>query len=114
MTLTLCIPTSIIKLLSLSSAVARILGARYLAYWQSVLIWMKEQSMANQTELAECAHHWIIETPNGPTSIGECRICRERKEFPNSLAHTGWEKEAPTKPNVGSLNGFIEATIENN
>lgn len=32
----------------------------------------------------ECNHDWRIETPNGPTSKGECRICHETREFTNS------------------------------
>ena len=32
----------------------------------------------------KCCHYWKIETPNGPTSKGVCRICGEEKEFSNS------------------------------
>ena len=42
---------------------------------------------------SECNHHWIIESPNGPTSIGECRICGEVREFKNSIQITSWESE---------------------
>ena len=31
-----------------------------------------------------CRHHWIIEPPNGATSLGECRLCEVCKNFPNS------------------------------
>lgn len=32
-----------------------------------------------------CRHHWIIEPANGPVSKGECRYCRETREFQNSV-----------------------------
>ena len=30
-----------------------------------------------------CRHEWVIETAEGPTSWGECRLCHETKEFEN-------------------------------
>lgn len=33
----------------------------------------------------EHAHHWIIMTPNGPTSEGCCKGCGEMREFKNWL-----------------------------
>ncbi len=45
-------------------------------------------SPANQAKLDEvvvCTHHWVIETPDGPVSIGRCRVCGEEREFNNSL-----------------------------
>jgi len=32
-----------------------------------------------------CRHYWIIEPANGPVSKGECRYCRETREFQNSV-----------------------------
>jgi len=32
-----------------------------------------------------CPHHWLIEEANGPTSVGVCRFCGERREFSNSV-----------------------------
>ena len=31
-----------------------------------------------------CRHHWIVESPNGPTSHGRCRRCGEEREFTNA------------------------------
>ena len=28
---------------------------------------------------AQCAHHWIIETPDGPISKGQCQLCGEER-----------------------------------
>ena len=42
---------------------------------------------------SDCSHHWVIESPNGPTSVGRCRGCGERREFKNSIQITSWESE---------------------
>ncbi len=39
----------------------------------------------------QCCHHWIIETANGPVSQGTCRICRETREFRNSIVEENRE-----------------------
>jgi len=40
-----------------------------------------------------CAHHWVIEGPNGPMSDGVCQRCGERRQFTNSaeVASMGWQ-----------------------
>ncbi len=35
--------------------------------------------------ITQCAHHWIIETADGPVSKGACRLCGEEREFSNSV-----------------------------
>ena len=30
-----------------------------------------------------CQHHWLIESPNGPVSMGVCRLCGAEREFHN-------------------------------
>ena len=40
-----------------------------------------------------CNHHWIIDSPNGPTSTGTCRVCGEIRDFKNSIQITSWESE---------------------
>jgi hypothetical protein len=56
-----------------------------------------------------CAHHWIIDTPNGAMSRGVCKVCGLEKEFPNSAEDFLWERDVPQsrwtgrtdyKPNV--------------
>ena len=32
-----------------------------------------------------CCHHWIIQTADGPVSLGVCKNCFETKEFKNSI-----------------------------
>ena len=57
-------------------------------------------SPANQAKLDEvvvCTHHWVIETPAGPVSIGRCRLCGEEREFNNSIGFTAsfWATRPP-------------------
>lgn len=38
---------------------------------------------------AQCssgAHHWLIRTPDGPTSEGVCRWCGARRDFANQVS----------------------------
>ena len=37
---------------------------------------------------SNCAHHWVIAAPNGPTSEGVCQRCGEKREFTNSAEST--------------------------
>ena len=57
-------------------------------------------SPANQEKLDEvvsCTHHWIIETPDGPVSIGRCKLCRKVREFTHSVETSGgWTNRGQT------------------
>lgn len=35
---------------------------------------------------ATCPHHWLIEPPKGPTSMGVCKLCGETREFDNQFS----------------------------
>ena len=56
-------------------------------------------SPANQAKLEEvvaCPHHWVIETPHGPVSLGRCKLCGKEREFNNStVTESSW-----TRPQV--------------
>ena len=41
----------------------------------------KAQGM-NKPE-TQCAHHWIIDPPDGPVSNGTCKKCGKTREFMN-------------------------------
>lgn len=43
-----------------------------------------------------CAHHWRIEPPAGPWSLGICNKCGEYDAFQNSIDVGGWAGNAPT------------------
>lgn len=45
---------------------------------------IKEMQEAAQHQVS-CRHHWLIETPHGPTSTGVCRRCGEVRDFQNFL-----------------------------
>ena len=47
-------------------------------------------STDSATETPQCAHHWVIETANGPESTGECQKCHEVRGFKNSVESGGW------------------------
>jgi hypothetical protein len=65
-------------------------------------------SPSNQAKLDEvvpCAHHWIIETPDGPVSTGRCRLCGEEREFSNSVdTYGGWTNRSGKVKMTGSRN----------
>ena len=35
--------------------------------------------------MTDCAHHWDIAAPDGPTSAGVCLNCGDTKEFTNHI-----------------------------
>ena len=45
-------------------------------------------------ELSECQHHWVIDSPNGPTSVGVCKHCGKNGEFRNSIQSSGWDRDS--------------------
>ena len=45
-----------------------------------------------------CRHYWVIEPPEGAVSQGECRNCREVREFKNFLEDAPWKEDWPWPP----------------
>ena len=45
------------------------------------------------TKRGRCRHHWLIESPQGPTSMGMCKLCGAQREFSNSATDFLWEDE---------------------
>jgi len=43
------------------------------------------------TAAAACMHHWVIESPEGPTSRGECKLCGASDEFKNYVPYPSWQ-----------------------
>ena len=39
----------------------------------------------------DCRHHWVIESAQGATSSGFCKLCAARREFANSCPGVAWE-----------------------
>ena len=44
-------------------------------------------------ERPACQHHWVIDSPAGPTSRGVCRRCGEERDFQNYVEATPWGGE---------------------
>ena len=38
-----------------------------------------------QKEENKCHHFWVIDVANGPSSLGKCKICGEKREFLNAF-----------------------------
>lgn len=51
--------------------------------------------MARQkSEQSKCTHYWIIESPDGRTSFGQCKYCGLVNEFSNDWHDALNNKEA--------------------
>ena len=48
-----------------------------------------------------CRHHWIIEAPTGPVSMGACRLCSETREFKNYIGAAPWGDDSSTTQSDG-------------
>jgi hypothetical protein len=55
----------------------------------------RPQPEVEEKEVPVCAHRWVIESPNGATSLGKCRVCGAEKEFPNSAEDWLFERDVP-------------------
>lgn len=51
---------------------------------------MELQEKENPPYPETCVHHWIIDTANGPASLGVCEKCGDEKEFKNSPRAAWW------------------------
>ena len=49
----------------------------------------------DETIKSDCEHFWMIESPNGPTSVGTCRHCGEHSASRHSMPGSGWDRESP-------------------
>ncbi len=58
---------------------------------------------------SDCEHFWMIESPNGPTSMGTCRNCGEKSEFRNSMPGSGWDRESPQAKRARQLSKAAKA-----
>ena len=41
-------------------------------------------------ETPQCSHQWMIDSPNGPQSRGECRLCGAERYFQNYIEGSSW------------------------
>lgn len=47
---------------------------------------------ANDRDAAQdtCIHYWVIDSPEGPTSRGICKLCDAEHEFNNCIPYPSW------------------------
>jgi hypothetical protein len=65
---------------------------------------MSEAAVTEPDEVStesRCRHHWLIESPRGPTSMGICKLCGAQKEFRNSASDFLWEGEPLSELSYG-------------
>ena len=56
--------------------------------------------------VAACRHHWSLETPTGPWTHGQCKLCGSERDFPSwdtdpeaiTLGHNPRLPYRPVKP----------------
>ena len=44
-----------------------------------------------RTRRLACHHHWVIDAPNGPKSLGHCKLCGRTRKFLNSSEDSVWD-----------------------
>jgi hypothetical protein len=52
-----------------------------------------------------CRHHWIIDSPQGATSKGVCKLCGAKRDFPNSAQDYLWDGESAPSAGSGRWSG---------
>ena len=61
-----------------------------------------ETKVAVKSDLLNCTHHWIIESPRGQFSDGRCKFCGDERQFRNSASDYIWDDRS-SDPNITSL-----------
>jgi len=63
---------------------------------------------------AMCTHYWVIESPQGPTSLGRCKFCGAVSEFSNYVPYPTWEGKVTRFPKRNDLSDLeLEEGQEN-
>ena len=68
---------------------------------------VKDEEQAQIT----CIHHWLIDPPDSPTSMGVCLKCGAEREFRNYFAHSIWESESEAADGGIDLSFLGEETL---
>ena len=63
--------------------------------YRSVVPSPENQRKVTKYVRAHCAHHWVIDVPNGPISKGTCQRCGHVREFQNSAESNTWPLTKP-------------------
>ncbi len=43
-------------------------------------------------QVDQCIHFWVIDSPNGPSSQGTCKLCGKSQLFHNSVSNSMWNR----------------------
>lgn len=63
--------------------------------------------------MTDCVHKWVIASPNGPTSKGICKTCKDTRDFPNSTEQAiAWVTTARRKIQREKLEKLNEKLIK--
>lgn len=54
----------------------------------------QKEARVEAVERPQCRHHWLIETPQGATSKGFCKLCGAVGEFRNATVGAYWESDS--------------------
>ena len=52
----------------------------------------KDPTKLESAEETQCVHHWEIDAPDGPESIGVCMHCGILRSFKNGMEAVMWER----------------------
>ena len=63
------------------------------------------ETNAQALPVSLCAHHWVIETPAGPVSRGQCKRCGESESFstPPTALSTGRMTTPASRAGAGHI-----------
>jgi hypothetical protein len=51
----------------------------------------KSKAECDETAIeVTCEHHWVIDSPEGPTSTGICKLCGAEEQFQNYISYPSW------------------------
>ncbi|OGO33155.1 MAG: hypothetical protein A2Z29_08510 [Chloroflexi bacterium RBG_16_56_11] len=69
----------------------------------------------NGSKQKKCIHYWILESPDGRTSVGKCKYCGVSNEFSNdwhdALNNLG-KKESPSRePDLETESEPVETVL---
>ena len=54
-------------------------------------------AVEREVETRQCGHHWLIDSPGGPTSKGVCRLCGIERQFRNCLESVRWDDDGSSE-----------------
>jgi len=72
----------------------------------------KSISVAMEERPTICTHHWKLDSPSGPWSLGICDKCGEYDAFKNFIDETTWSGPAKNEKSKKATNSHIISKTE--